>query len=74
MLLSDNIGLQQIVKDPTRGENILDLAMTDLPVNATTLANIYLRSPCLIQLEISASRDKPYIRKVWCSEMPTFGT
>lgn len=39
-LLSDSLGLQKIVKDPTRRENIFDLAMTDLPATATTLANI----------------------------------
>ena len=68
--LSDNLGLQQIVKDPTRGGNILDLAMTDLPATATTLANIGTsdHNPVLIQLEISASRDKPYKKKVWCYE------
>ena len=72
--LSDNLGLQQIVKDPTRGENILDLAMTDLPANATTLANIGTsdHNPVLIQLDISASRDKPYKRKVWCYEKANF--
>ena len=74
--LSDYLGLQQIVKDPTRGENILDIAMslTDLPANATTLANIGTsdHNPVLIQLEISASRDKPYKRKVWCYEKANF--
>ena len=41
-----------------------------LPANATTLANIGTsdHNPVLIQLDISASRDKPYKRKVWCYE------
>ena len=72
--LSDNLGLQQIVKDPTRGENILDLAMTDLPATATAFANIGTsdHNPVLIQLEISASYDKPFKRKVWCYEKASF--
>ena len=72
--LSDNLGLQQIVKDPTTGENILDLAMTDLPATATTLTNISTsyHNPVLIQLEISASYDKPNKRKVWCYEKANF--
>lgn len=73
---SNSLGLQQIVKDLTRGENVFDLVMTDLLAVATTLANIRVgtsgHSPVLVQFEISAFRDKPCKKKVWCYEKANF--
>ena len=60
------------MKDPITGENILDLAMTDLPTTATTLANIGTLD--------SYSRKYQYLMtshtqgKFGAMKKPTFGT
>jgi len=68
MQLTDCLGLQQIVKDPTREDQILNLALTDLSATATTFAKLGTsdHNPVLIKIDIPAYRDKPYKRKVWC--------
>ena len=72
--LADGLGLNQIVTEPTRGENILDLVLTHLPAGATTLANIGSsdHNPVLVKLKVPVFRDKPYKRKVWCYEKASF--
>ena len=65
--LASCLGLEQIVVTPTRGDQILDLIMTDLPAVATTSANLGTsdHNPVLVRLDLPAYRDKPYKRKVW---------
>lgn len=38
--LANCLGLDQIVSEPTRGDNILDLVLSDTPATTKTLANI----------------------------------
>ena len=61
------LGLEQIVKEPTREDQILDLALTDLPASSTTFAKLGTsdHNPVLVKLDVPAFRDKPYRRKVW---------
>lgn len=64
--LANCLGLDQIVSEPTRVDNILDLVLSDTPATTKTLANIGSsdHNPVLIQLKISVFRDKPYKRRV----------
>ena len=65
--LSNCLGLDQIVTEPTRGNNILDLVLSDTPATTKTLANVGSsdHNPVLIQLKIPVFRDKPYKRRIW---------
>jgi hypothetical protein len=65
--LANSLGLQQIVKEPTREDQILDLALTDLKATAVTFAKLGTsdHNPVLIKLDVPVYRDKPYKRKVW---------
>ena len=72
--LADCLGLHQIVAEPTRGEHILDLVMTDLPATTTTFAHLGTsdHNPVLVQLQVPVFRDKPYRRKVWSYDRTNF--
>ena len=61
------LGLTQIVKDPTREDQILDLIITDLGATCTTHAKLGTseHNPVLLKLNVSLYRDKPYSREVW---------
>ncbi|CAM4567914.1 unnamed protein product [Leuciscus chuanchicus] len=65
--LTNCLGLDQIVMEPTRGDNILDLVLSDTPATTTTLAQMGSsdHNPVLVQLQIPVLRDKPYKRTVW---------
>ena len=64
--LANCLGLEQI-DEPTRGDQILDLVLTDLPASSTTIANVDTSDhhPVLVKLNVHVFRDKPYRRKVW---------
>ena len=65
--LANCLGLEQTVDEPTRGNQILDLVLTDLPTTSITLANVGTsdHNPVLvIKRDVPAIRDKPYERKV----------
>ena len=57
------LGLTQLVKEPTREDQILDLVMTDLDATCTTHAR--LGTSVFVKLNMPLYRDKPYKRKVW---------
>ena len=65
--LANSLGLQQIVKEPTREDQILDLVMTDLTATSSTYARLGTsdHNPVLVCLEVPVYRDKPYQRNVW---------
>ena len=65
--LANTLGLLQIVKEPTRLDQILDLVMTDLPATSTTSARLGTsdHNPVLVCLDVPVYRDKPHRRKVW---------
>ena len=65
--MANSLGLAQIVKEPTREDQILDLVLTDLAASTSTFAAIGTsdHNPVLVKLDIPVSRDKPYRRKVW---------
>ena len=65
--LANSLGLLQIVEEPTRGDQILDLVMTDLSATSTTYANLGTsdHNPVLVCLDVPVYRDKPYKRNVW---------
>ena len=61
------LGLTQLVKEPTREDQILDLVMTDLDAICTTYARLGTSDhhPVFVKLNVPLYRDKPYKRKVW---------
>ena len=65
--IASGLGLDQIVNQPTRGDQILDLVLTDIPASSSTLANVGTsdHNPVLVKLDVAAFRDKPYQRRVW---------
>ena len=65
--MSNCLGLQQVVTDPTRADQILDLALTDLPAKATVSASLGTcdHNPVIVTVDTPAHRDRPYQRKVW---------
>ncbi|XP_019618294.1 PREDICTED: ATP-binding cassette sub-family A member 1-like [Branchiostoma belcheri] len=65
--LSNSFGLKQIVTEPTRESQILDLVLTDLPSSAKTFARLGTsdHNPVLLKIDVPIYRDKPYRRKVW---------
>ena len=64
--LAISLGLQQIVEEPTRGDQILDLAMTDLSASSTTFANLGTsdHNPVLVRVEVPVYRHKLHKEKV----------
>lgn len=58
--LANCIGLDQIISEPTRGDNILDLVLPDTPATTKTLANIGSsdHNPVLIPLKISVFKHR----------------
>ena len=73
--LANCLGLEQIVDEPTRENQILDLVLTDLPASSTTLANVGTsdHNPVLVQLNVPAFySDKPYQRNVWLYEQANY--
>ena len=65
--LSNSLGLPQIVTEPTREDQILDLVLTDVAATAKTFARLGTsdHSPVLVKLDVPIFRDRPYKRKVW---------
>ncbi|KAI8518904.1 hypothetical protein Bbelb_021610 [Branchiostoma belcheri] len=65
--LSNSFGLKQIVTEPTRESQILDLVLTDLPSSTKTFARHGTsdHNPVLLKIDVPIYRDKPYRRKVW---------
>ena len=65
--MANSLGLQQIVTEPTREDQILDLALTDLKATSVTFARLGTsdHNPVLVKLDVPVYRDKPYKRKVW---------
>ena len=63
----NSLNLKQVVKDPTREDQILDLVLTDLPATCTTYEKCGSSDPntVLIEIEKQVLRDRPYRRKVW---------
>jgi len=61
------LGLTQLVTEPTREDQILDLVMSDLDISCKTYAKIGTsdHNPVLAKLQVPLLRDKPYKRKVW---------
>ena len=59
--------MRGLVNELTRGDQILDLVLTDSPASSTTLANVGTsdHNPVLVKFDVPAFRDKPYQRKVW---------
>ena len=61
------LGLTQFVHEPTRGDQILDLVITDLDSICTTHARLGTSDhhPVFVKLNMPLYRDQPYKRKVW---------
>ena len=58
-------GLRQIVKTPTRYENLLDLVITDLPSKATVGGTNRDHGYILIEMAFAVPRTKLLTRTVW---------
>ena len=67
-------GLNKIVKEPTRGDQVLDLVLTDLPSSSSTLGNLGTsdHNPVLFNVDAHPFGDKPYKRKVWQYDQADF--
>ena len=63
----NSLNLKQVVTEPTRLDQILDLVLTDLPAKCTTYENCGTsdHNPVLIEIKKQVFCDKPYKRKVW---------
>ena len=72
--LANCLDLQQIVTEPTREDQILDLVLTDLSATATTYAEVGTSDhrPMLVKLDVAVYRDKPYRRMVWSYDKANF--
>ncbi|KAI8511966.1 hypothetical protein Bbelb_110660 [Branchiostoma belcheri] len=60
--VSNCLGLKQIVTEATRGDQILDLVLTDIASTAETMAALGTsdHNPVLVKLKVPLYRDKPY--------------
>ena len=59
-------GLRQMVRQPTRGEHLLDLAITDIDLASVSVsAQISDHSLISVRLNLSLPRSVSYSRKVW---------
>ena len=60
--MSNSLGLQQIVAEPTRQDQIVDLVLTALSAIATVhaIAGTSDHNPVLVQLDMPTYSDKPY--------------
>ncbi|CAH3015576.1 unnamed protein product, partial [Porites evermanni] len=65
--MANSFGLQQIVTEPTRDDQILESVITDLVSTATTFAKLGTSdyNPVLVKLQVPIYRDRPYRRRVW---------
>ena len=65
----DSAGLTQIVKEPTRKNNLLDLVMTSAPeiTKATVRSSISDHRAVLIDIKLEAPESIEVEREVWCS-------
>lgn len=72
--LADCLGLEQVVTEPTREDQILDLVLTDSSATTTTFARLGTsdHNPVLVKLDVPVYRDKPYRRKVWSYDKANF--
>ncbi len=62
----DVVGLRQLVKEPTRGENLLDLALTDLDkVKCKVVGKIADHKGLLLVLPLAVPRVAIQRRIVW---------
>lgn len=60
------LGLEQIVHEPTRGNYLLDLALTDIPeAKATVLPAIADHRVVQIQLDLTVPKTQAIRRQVW---------
>ena len=68
--MCNTLGLTQLVQEPTREDQIFDLAMTELDAICKTFPKLGTsdNNPVMMKLDVSSDRDKPYQRKVWCDK------
>ena len=66
--ICDSAGLTQIVKEPTRKNNLLDLVLTSAPelTKATVLASISDHRAVFIDVKLEVPESIEVEREVWC--------
>ena len=72
--MCNTLGLAQLVKEPAREDQILDLVMTDLDATCKTFPRLGTSdtNPLLLKLNVPIDMDKPYQRKVWWYDKTNF--
>ena len=65
--MTKSLGLQQIVTESTRDDQILELVITDLVSTATTFAKLGTSdyNPVLVKLRVPTTEYRSYRRRVW---------
>lgn len=73
--MTNSLGPQQIVTEPTRDDQILELLITDLVSTATTFAKLGTSGydPILVKLQVPIYRDRPHRRRAGAMTKRTNG-
>ena len=66
--ICDGAGLTQIVREPTRKKNLLDLVLTTMPETsrATVLASVSDHRAVLVEVSLEVPKSIEVEREVWC--------